>query len=333
MTRLRAVFSPIAAWLAGFSIALAQIVADPYKRSGPADEEREFIASHIGQPNAPETVATLKEIYAAAAKFYATDADGHLFLRYTAAGADSGSGITGVPLTWTTFGNGLKIGQIILIRLTSAPPPTPLPASSPATSAPSASQPAPSPPPTPPTAAPTDQKPEIIEYTVRWLPQQAAPPPSSDSTPSPNTDDSMPMIPISDPANHAASHDYIRKIADDIQSFVLIAQSDDKSFLTAHSGFQSDLVALNNAAKAVSSSNSDATPALVNALASSLDAAIQRAAIIAKRPIATAGNSPGNGRSESAESNAKIQTYGSQLNALKTSLLDAIAGKSPPPTP
>jgi hypothetical protein len=141
------------------------------------------------------------------------------------------------------------------------------------------------------------------------------------------------MIPISDPANHAASHDYIQKMADDIQSFVQTAQSTDKSFLAAHTAFQSDLVALNNAAKAVSSSNSDATPALASALASSLDAAIQRAAVIAKRPIAAAGNPPGNSHTESAESNAKILTYGSQLNALKTSLLDAIAGKSPSDSP
>jgi hypothetical protein len=253
MTRLKAVFFPAAIWLAGFSIAQAQIVADPYAKSGPADEEREFIASHTGQPNAPETLATLKELYAAAAKYYATDSDGHLFLRYTLTGADGGSGISGVPLTWTAFGNGLKSGQIILIRL----PETPSAATSP---------------------APT---PKIIEYTVRWLPQSVAPAPS----PAPETPDdsssaaTAPTLVIdsgsTDPAKAAA-----QKTAALIQSF----QASYKPFLERHTGLQDLLGALAQDADGDANQSSDLLNDQKQTFAADLNRVIDLALSLSKRP-------------------------------------------------
>jgi hypothetical protein len=252
----------VASLLVSAPSAQAQIVADPYAKSGPADEEREFIASHTGQPNAPETLATLKELYAAAAKFYATDADGHLYLRYTATGSDGGSGTTGVPLTWTAFGKGIKAGQIVLIRLTETPTANASPTDKTA-----------SPPP-----------PQVIEYTVRWLPEQAATPDTASTSPATSPVDATTIADVHSSKDAAGSN---KKLAADVVAYGAIIHVQEGVFLKLHGGFRFTFTELDAAAKKVTAESGDPTPGDVKAFLDLLDTAIKDLEIIGGRDLQT----------------------------------------------
>lgn len=130
--------------LIGALSAFAQVAGDPYKKADPADEDRQFVASHVGQPKADETLDQLKKLYAEAARYYVTNSKGRILLRADTVGAAE-------PLSWEAFGVGLKAGQSVIVRLTETPDPT---------------------------LDVPNPKSEVIEYTVRWLPADAKPAPA-----------------------------------------------------------------------------------------------------------------------------------------------------------
>jgi len=280
--------------------AQAQIVADPYTKSGPADQEREFIASHTGQPKAPETAATLKKLYTEAAKYYATDATGHLFLRYTATGGDGGSGATGVPLTWTDFGKGIKAGQIVLIRLTETP-------------AANTNQ-------TDKTATPPP--PQVIEYTVRWLPELATPAPTDTAaaqTASANT--------TADAPASTSSSVPAKKLASDLVAYLATFRAQEITFLVSHGSFRALFGSLDAAAKKVKSAKGDPAPEDVSTLLDLLNQSIKFVIDIGGRDLQT--TAPRIARGQIRETQASRDT------ALKMDrqLEDMKNASFPPPPP
>lgn len=243
--------------LLSFLPASGQVVDNPYGKSGPADEEREFVASHVGQPQAPETIATLKQLYAEAAKYYATDSTGRIFLRYTLKGDDSGSGQTGEPLTWLAFGNGLKAGQILLIRLTETPPPDPY----------------------------ASKSSKIIEYTVRWQPQAIAPALATATPPVTPPPSSPPPLSI-----NTDSTDLTKAAAQKTVTLIQFFQASFKPFLDGHAGFQDQLNTLAQDADAAASQSSDLTSDQKQSFAADLNSCIDLALSLCRHPFSSSAD-------------------------------------------
>jgi hypothetical protein len=238
--------------------APAQIVNNPYKVFGPADEEREFVASHAGQPGSAETVATLKHLYTEAAKYYATDSSGRLFLLYNADGTDAGSKLVGVPLTWATFGAALKSSQIVIIRLTETP-----------IADPKADKSA-----SPPT-------PRIIEYTVRWLPTSAPAAPSATSSPAAPAATPTPLT-SGDLANG-------KKAAAAVLAYLSVAEVQEDAFIKGHGDFRALVKLLNAESKKITSERGAPSQGDVAQLLDNLNLSISLLQGFGNRPMETDG--------------------------------------------
>jgi len=267
--------------LSGSQAAFGQVAGDPYKKAGPADAVREFVASHVGQPRADETLDELKKLYDEAARYYVTNSTGRIYLRTEIIGA-------GEPLSWQSFGAGLKSGQLLIVRLTETPDPT-LDAPKP--------------------------NPQVVEYTVRWLPADA-------------------KAPLATPKNSAAAQPAaLKKAAADVVAYIATLRAEQSSFLRYHSGFTPKLEPINSLAEIIVAQDGDPTPDQVQALTKSIHSASSMLITISKRPVIGTPEAAGAARVETAEYLVTAKQMADQFTDLTTAITDAAPEAVTPPPP